>query len=81
MSDFNDLVQAFIQIINLLVPLVFAVTVIVIIWGIIKAWIINVGDENSVTEGKNLALAGVLALIVMSGLWGIITLLTSSLFG
>ncbi len=80
MQNFNDLVNLFISLIMQLVPLVFGVTIIVIAWGIFKAWIFNGGDENSVSEGKQLALAGVIALVVMSGLWGILALLKNSLF-
>lgn len=80
MQNFNDLVNAIINIIMLLVPFIFAITLVVIAWGVFKAWIFNGGDETSVAEGKQLALAGVIALVVMSGLWGILAILQNSLF-
>lgn len=80
MNDFSDLVNVFIGLIDQLIPFLFAVTFIVIIWGIIKAWIINGGETDAVTEGKQLALHGVIALVVMSGLWGILQILQNSLF-
>lgn len=80
MSNFNDLVNALIEIILLLVPLIFAITLIVIVWGVVKAWFINAGDTTKVEEGKQLVLVGVIALVFMSGIWGILRLLHNSLF-
>jgi len=80
MSNFSDLVARFIELISLLVPIVFALTFLVIAWGVINAWIINGGDQQAVERGKNIALTGVIALVVMFGVWGILAMLQSSLF-
>lgn len=80
MKNFSDLVNAFIGIISLLIPLVFAATLLLIVWKVIDAWIINGGDESKVEEGKNTAVVGIIALVVMSGIWGILHILQSSLF-
>lgn len=79
-KNFNWLVGQFIDIILLFVPVIFGLTLLIIVWAIIDAWIINAGDEGKVTEGKQRALAGVIALVVMSGIWGILELLHRSLF-
>ena len=80
MANFADLVNLLIDLIKQLIPLVFALTLIVVIWGIVQAWIINAGDDSAVERGKHIALAGVIALVVMSGIWGILLILSSSLF-
>ena len=80
MNSFSDLVVKFIEIISMLVPVVFALTFLVIVWGIIKAWIINAGDENSVAEGKNIAIVGTIGLVFMFGIWGILSILKASIF-
>jgi hypothetical protein len=80
MNNFADLVDAFIEIISLAIPLIFTLTLIIIVWKVIDAWIINGGDESKVEEGKNTILVGVFALVVMSGIWGILSILQSSLF-
>lgn len=80
-QTFNDLVNFFIEILLLAIPLIFGLTLLVIAWGVFNAWIINVGDENKVAEGRQIALAGVIALVVMSGVWGILRILQASLFG
>jgi hypothetical protein len=79
MNNFADLVDTFIEIISLAIPLIFTLTLIIIVWKVIDAWIINGGDESKVEEGKNTILVGVFALVVMSGIWGILSILQSSL--
>jgi len=76
---FATLVKNFIELISLFVPIIFALTIVVLTWGIIKAWVINGGDEASVEEGKKMALIGVIALVFMFGIWGILAMLQSSI--
>ncbi len=78
-TTFTELVQLLIGFINLLVPVLFALTILYLSWGIIKAWIINGGDQGSVDEGKKIAIAGVVALVFMVGIWGILAVLQRSL--
>jgi hypothetical protein len=80
MQNFSDLVATFIEMISLLIPLIFGLTFLVIAWKVIDAWIINGGDESRVEEGKKTILVGIIALVVMSGIWGILAALQSSLF-
>lgn len=77
---FADLVGKFLDLIALLIPIVFALTIVVLSWGIINAWIINGGDQGSVDRGKKIAVAGVIALVVMVSVWGIVALLQNSLY-
>ena len=79
-KNFSDLVGLLIDLLSLAIPLIFALTLIFIIWKIIDAWVINAGDQTKVDEGKQVALVGVIALVVMSGVWGILELLRNSLF-
>jgi hypothetical protein len=80
MNNFKDVVELFIGLIAMLVPVIFALTFLIIAWGVIKAWIINGGDEASVQEGKNIAIVGTVALVFMFGIWGILSILQSSIF-
>ena len=79
-KNFSELVGMFLSLIGLLIPVLFGLSLIVFLWGIIKAWILGGGDETSVTKGKQLALAGMLGLVVMAGVWGIVALVRGSLF-
>lgn len=80
-KDFAGLVGVFIDIISAIIPLIFALTFIVLIWGIAKAWILRADNETEVENGKKLVVVGVIGLVVMSGIWGILAILRSSLFG
>lgn len=79
MENFADVVNTFIEIIKLLVPLIFGLTLLVITWKVIDAWIINGADGEKREEGKQIVLVGIIALVVMSGIWGILNILQSSL--
>lgn len=79
-TDFRSLVGLFLRFMDMLVIFIFAITFIVLMWGIVKAWILNPGNETEIENGKNMALYGVLVLVVMSGIWGILQILRFSIF-
>ena len=79
-KTFADIVNQFVGFLNSLIPLIFALTLLFIVWKVVDAWIINGGDQNKIEEGKKTVLVGVIALVVMSGIWGIIAILQKSLF-
>ncbi len=79
-SNFKDVVNFFIGMVELLIPLVFGLTLLVITWKVVDTWIIHGNDGAKVEEGKNFLIVGVIALVVMSGVWGILNILQSSLF-
>ena len=80
MNNFSDVVAVLINMISLAIPIIFAITLLYIIWNVVDAWIIHGGDEAKIENGRNTVLIGVLALVVMSGIWGILNMLASSLF-
>ena len=79
--DFAELVDMFLGFIELLVPFVFSLALLVIVWKIIDAWVINAGDVKKVEEGRQYAIWGVVVLVVMSTVWAIVRLIRSSVFG
>ncbi len=80
-TSFRELVNVFVGIINLLIPFLFTVVFVFMIWKIIDAWVLNVGDEKKRSEGKLYVIAAVLALVLAVSTWGIISLLRQSLLG
>lgn len=78
--NFGELVGKFLNIINLLIPFLFGLALVVLFLGIINAWVLGVGDETKVEKGKKIALAGIIGLVVMAGVWGIVALVRSSVF-
>ena len=80
-QTFADLVGTFTSILNSFIPLIFGITFLVIVYGVIQAWVVNGGDPEKIKSGRNIALAGVIGLVVMSSVWGIVALLRDGLFG
>lgn len=80
-QNFAELVQSFLEILSLIVPLLFSLALLVIIWRLVDAWIINAGDVKKLEEGRKYALWGIIILVIMSTIWAILRLLRNSLFG
>lgn len=80
-TTFSELVNFFLGIVNQLIPLVFGVVFVYLVWKVLDAWVFRAGDENARTEGKQTVLVAVLVLVVMVSAWGIVALLRRSLFG
>ena len=79
--DLKGLVDILLGIMQTLVILVFALTFLTIMWSVVKGWIIHGGDAEGVESGKNVVLVGIIALVIMSSVWGILYLLRSSIIG
>lgn len=80
-GNFRELVELLLGIIDLLVYLVIGLSLIVFMWGLISGWILNPGELEGRERGKKTALWGVVVFTVMVGVWGILSLLRSFLFG
>jgi hypothetical protein len=80
-TDFRSFLGILNGIINILVPLIFALTFLTITWGVIKAWIMGDASSDDVANGKNIAFVGVIALVIMTAIWGILRLLQAGIFG
>ncbi len=66
-----DIVYVFQVIENGLIPVAFALAVLFFFWGLAKA-ILNTGDDKEFAEGKKIMLWGIIALFVISSIWGIV---------
>ena len=70
-TNFQSFVTLIIEILGLLVPIIFALTMIVFFWGIAQ-FILSAGNEQKRSEGKQIMLWGIIALFVMMSVWGIL---------
>ncbi|TSC71200.1 MAG: type II keratin, basic [Parcubacteria group bacterium Gr01-1014_49] len=62
-----------INIINgVLVPLLFAISFIVFLYGIAKAYIFSPGDEEAIKTGHKIILWGLLGFAAMVSVWGLV---------
>jgi hypothetical protein len=80
-TDFKGLVESIINFINILIPTLFGVLFVYVIWKIIDAWVIHGNDEKKRGEGRRLVSIAVLVLVLMVSTWGIVTLIKKSIFG
>ncbi len=80
-TSLKDLVNGILDLINLAIPLIISVVLLILVWKILNAWVVNPADEKKREEGKQLALTAVLVMVIMLSVWGIVVLLQNSLFG
>ena len=68
-----------INIINgVLVPLLFAVSFIMFLYGIAKAYILSPGDEEAIKSGHKILLWGLIGFAVMLSVWGLVNVVVNT---
>ena len=68
-----------INIINgVLVPLLFAVSFIMFLYGIAKAYVLSPGDEEAVKNGHKILLWGLIGFAVMISVWGLVNVVVNT---
>jgi hypothetical protein len=80
-TTFPELVNHLLGLINQLIPALFAVIFLFLVWKILDSWVINAADEKKREEGKKLALTAVVVSVIMLIVWGIVAMLRQSIFG
>lgn len=71
--------QAITFITNTLVPLVFAIALVVFIWGLFMSFILGGSDPEKQKQGRDLMLWGIVAFFVMVSVWGLVNVLSGIL--
>lgn len=72
LSGTTNIFKAVAKIIGALIPIVFALALLYFFWGVGR-YILSVGTDKE--QGRQIMIWGVVALFVMSAIWGITTLL------
>jgi len=80
-SNFEELVNHVIGIIELLVYLIFALAFVIMTWKLLVAWVFQPDNENKREEGKTIAVTAVIVMFVMASIWGILKLLQQGILG
>ncbi|MBI5139709.1 hypothetical protein HZA26_03830 [Candidatus Nomurabacteria bacterium] len=57
------------------VPLIFALAIVMFIWGSVNFFILNADEEAKRSQGKQFMIWGVIALAVMVSVWGLVRIL------
>lgn len=71
LGNLNSLVTSISSLLNRVIPLLFAIAIIILFWGIIK-FVRSAGDPKLAAEGKSIMIYGVIALAVMVSIYGLI---------
>jgi hypothetical protein len=79
-TDLKSLLSIFEDLIEIIVKLLLALTFLTIAWGVVRTWIMSDGSAENIEKGKKIVTVGVIAFTIMLSIWGILSLLRSSLF-
>ena len=80
-GSLKELIQIFIDLINLAIPVLISLTILFFIWKLVDAWILNAGDEEKRQNGRHTALIGILVIALMVTVWAVVNFLRRSIFG
>lgn len=78
LGNVNDIAGGLGDIVTSLVPIAFTAAVLFFFWGL-ALYISAAGDESAQEKGKNIMLWGVIALFVMSSVWGLVVFIRTGL--
>ena len=72
LTNLLQLVESLREIVDTLIPLMFAVALLVFFYGVVK-YIFSAGNEDSRAAGVRIMLGGIIALFVIASVWGIVS--------
>ena len=78
-NDFSGLVNIFLDLIKVALPVIAALALLAFLWGLTKFIFRVGGDEKAVDGGKNLMKWGLIALFLLVSFWSIITVIQGDL--
>lgn len=79
LSAITKIVQDAQAILKILIPMAFGLAILYFFYGIAK-YILSAGDEGEAQKGKSIMIYGVIAIAVMSSVWGL-TAWLQNIFG
>lgn len=80
LGPISNLFQSFINFINdILIPLVFALAILVFFWGIFYYFILGGGDDGKREQGRQLMLWAIIGFVVMASIYGIVAIISQGL--
>lgn len=77
----QQLVAFLLDFINYLIPFLFGLIFVYVIWKLVDAWVINASDSKKQEEGKSFAIVAVIVFALMLSTWGLVAMLREFLFG
>jgi hypothetical protein len=79
-QTFSDLVQLILSYINPLAALLASIALLIFFYGIVL-YIFKAGDGEAHAEGRQLIMWGIIALFVLTSVWALANILSSTFFG
>ena len=76
-TKFSDIICYVIGLINLLIPILFALAFILFFWGVSK-YVLAAGEDKALKQGQQYMMWGVLALFVLTSYMAIIGIATNT---
>lgn len=70
-TTLKGLLEKIQNLINKLIPVIIAITVLVFLWGVAN-YIMNAGDEEKRKESRQFIIWGLVGFVIMIGIWGLI---------
>ena len=62
-----------------IVPVLFAVGIVLFVWGVVNFFIIGAGEEAKRTQGKQFIIWGIIAFAVLVSVWGLVRILGNTI--
>lgn len=63
---------------SVLIPVLFAIAFLVLLYGIAQAYIFSRGDEERIKQGHQIILWGIIAFVVMISVWGLVNIVANT---
>lgn len=74
LGNIQNIVTAFGNIIDILIPIVFALAILFFFWGLAQ-FILAADDEGARASGRQKMIWGIVAIAVMASVWGLVQFL------
>lgn len=78
LGNITTLVTQVRRIIDILIPLMFAIALLVFFYGVVR-YILAAGSDEGKELGKKTMIGGIIALFVIASVWGIVSFIGSAL--
>ncbi|MBN2094018.1 MAG: hypothetical protein JW740_01455 [Candidatus Zambryskibacteria bacterium] len=76
LGNIEDLTVSIGNIINLIIPILFALALLAFFWGLVK-YIFSSSDEDK-SKAKKTMIWGIIALFIMASVWGLVNFIQSA---
>ncbi|HET9641660.1 MAG TPA: hypothetical protein VFP46_02330 [Candidatus Paceibacterota bacterium] len=64
---------------SIVIPVIFALSLLVFVWGVTKYFFLHGGNEEERLAGRQFIFWGILGMVLMFSVWGVVNMLLSTL--